>query len=121
MKRNDLILVGIVLLVSLVLLIGVHFIQKQQGDRVIIKLDGKVYGQYPLTEDKTITIQTSHGMNQVEIKQNKVSIRQADCPDQVCVRHRPIDSPYQSIICLPHKLVVEVKKTETEEIDIIGN
>ena len=36
----------------------------------------------------------------------------ADCRDQICVRHRAVSAVGESIICLPHKLVVEITTGE---------
>ncbi|EHN58149.1 NusG domain II-containing protein [Oenococcus kitaharae] len=40
---------------------------------------------------------------------NEVRVIEANCPDQICVHHAPIDQAGQSIVCLPHKLIIEVK------------
>lgn len=40
----------------------------------------------------------------------------ADCRDQICVNHRPITSGGESIICLPHRLVVEIVGGADSEI-----
>jgi len=33
----------------------------------------------------------------------------ADCRDQICVHHEPITGGGESIICLPHRLAVEIR------------
>lgn len=38
----------------------------------------------------------------------EIRMESADCRDQICVRHRPISGGGESIICLPHRLAVEV-------------
>lgn len=47
--------------------------------------------------------------NLISIIDGKVTMEAADCRDQICVHHKPIMSERESIICLPHKLVVEIK------------
>ena len=34
---------------------------------------------------------------------------EADCPDRLCVRRGPVRYAGETIICLPHKLVVTVR------------
>lgn len=46
--------------------------------------------------------------NLVYISAENVRMEAADCKDQICVHHRPVSSGAESIICLPHRLVVEV-------------
>lgn len=50
--------------------------------------------------------------NLIAVADGKVTMEAADCRDQICVHHRPISSGYESIICLPHKLVVEISGGE---------
>lgn len=51
--------------------------------------------------------------NLISIAEGKVTMEAADCRDQICVHHKPIMSVGESIICLPHRLVVEVTGGET--------
>jgi hypothetical protein len=44
----------------------------------------------------------------------------ADCRDQICVHHIPISGSGESIICLPHKLVVTVTGKQDNENDLDG-
>lgn len=48
------------------------------------------------------------GYNLISVTDGMVVVEAADCKDQICVRHKPILSKGESIICLPHRLVVEV-------------
>lgn len=46
--------------------------------------------------------------NLLAVDGERVWMQAADCPDQICVHHIPIKGGGESIICLPHKLVVEI-------------
>lgn len=46
--------------------------------------------------------------NLFSVVNGRVNMEAADCRDQVCVRHRPVSAGGESIICLPHKLVIEI-------------
>ena len=43
-------------------------------------------------------------------KDGSVTVQDADCPDKICEKHRAINRTGETIICLPHKLVVEIKE-----------
>jgi len=43
--------------------------------------------------------------NTVTVKDGKIAVTEANCPDQYCVRQGFCDSGEQ-IVCLPHKLVI---------------
>ena len=51
--------------------------------------------------------------NLFSVADGVVRMEAADCRDQICVRHRAVSAVGESIICLPHKLVVEIKTAET--------
>lgn len=76
------------------------------GSTVKISVGGKEFGSYPLESEKNIKVKTENGFNTVGIKNGKVCVKDADCKDKYCVNQGEIESG--SIICLPHKLVVEI-------------
>lgn len=44
-----------------------------------------------------------------QIKNGKIRIKQNDCPKKICVHMGWIDKPYESIICVPKKIVVRIR------------
>ncbi len=57
--------------------------------------------------DRTFAVQTDSGTNLVEIKDGKIRVQSADCPDKTCVRMGWLHSAAMPIVCLPHRLVIE--------------
>ncbi|MCI1986526.1 MAG: NusG domain II-containing protein [Lactobacillus sp.] len=55
--------------------------------------------------------QAGHDWNEIVTTGNQIQISEADCPDQVCVRKGKIAKPGQTIVCLPHKLLIEIKSS----------
>ena len=58
------------------------------------------------------------GYNLISVTDSMVVVEDADCKDQICVHHKPISSKGESIICLPHKLVVEIVSGENTAANI---
>lgn len=123
MKKKDIILILIVLICA-----GVGYLifnTKGIGNTVVITVDGKEYGAYPINIDKKIDVKTDLGHNVVVIEGGKVYIEEADCPDGYCINQGKTDSASKSLICLPHKLVVSVDdkaksdKDKNDNIDVI--
>lgn len=108
MNRRDWILAVVLLLTAAVGMLAVHFAGTDGGSEVRITVGGEVYGTWPLSKDRTIEVNTSYGHNVVVIADGEVFMQDADCPDRYCIRQGAIKSTNKSIICLPHKLVVEV-------------
>lgn len=105
--RNDVLLIVTVLL--LLFLIGTCLLLTQKkGDTVRVSVNGELYGTYPLHRDRTVEIITEAGYNLLVIRDGAVFMETADCPDGICTAHRPIDGTRESIVCLPHGVVVSV-------------
>lgn len=81
--------------------------------------DGNVL-ELPLDEDATRTVETDLGTNVIEVKDGRVCVSEADCPNQDCVNQGWIESPSQQIVCLPHRLYVNVVGGEGSGIDVVG-
>jgi len=69
----------------------------------------------------TIPIRTELGYNLIEIGDEKVRVAEADCPDQIDVEQGWISDIGETLICLPNRLVVEIKgQSSGDEVDIIN-
>ncbi|MBR1643303.1 MAG: NusG domain II-containing protein [Butyrivibrio sp.] len=121
MKKNDIILIAVILVMTIAVLLGMRIWQKNStdGDAVaVVTIDGNVYGQYPLSEDITEKIELPDGSyNILSISDGYASVSEASCPDQICVHHNHIKYQGETIVCLPNKLVVEVHGGEDNGID----
>ena len=120
-KKKDIILMSVVLLIAVVMGVFFRYYMKKTGDRVHIMVDGCLYGSYSMKEDQTIEVKNESGYNKIVIKNNSVHMEMADCPDQYCVKHKEVSSTDETIVCLPHRLVVEIhSETESNDVDSVA-
>ena len=105
--RNDIILVSVLLLFSLLVGLCLLFLQKK-GDMVSVSVNGEVYGTYSIYEDRVVEISVDGGYNRLVIRDGVAFVEAADCPDGICAAHRPISGTRQSIVCLPHGVVISI-------------
>ena len=72
-----------------------------------------------LHENQSFTLESENGgYNTVTVKDGKIAVTDADCPDHYCME-RGFCNSGTPIVCLPHKLVIEF--VEEQEIDgLIG-
>ena len=77
------------------------------GETAVVYLDGERYASLPLSEDTALEIVTDRGRNLVVVEDGRVFVKEADCPDLVCV-HTPAltEGDPKTIACLPHRLVI---------------
>lgn len=120
--RNDVIFIAVLLL--MVSLIGAaFFFLRGEGDTVTVSVDGKHYGTYPLHTDLTLSIRTGEDgeeENLLVIRDGTARVESATCPDGICAAHKPISREGESIVCLPHRVVITVQTSVGEEPDIIA-
>ena len=75
------------------------------ANRARIKAGDSIF-TVDLLEDQTFTLEAADGgYNTVTVKDGKIAVTEADCPDQYCVKQGFCNSGEQ-IVCLPHKLVI---------------
>lgn len=87
-----------------------------------IKISGEVYKNIPLSStngEQTFIIETKHGNNTITINGDTIQIVEADCHDDLCIKQGIISKVGQSIICLPHELIIEIKGEESNDSDLI--
>lgn len=115
MKKKDIILIVTILLLAIIAF-GVKAIFSEKGAKVTINIDGKEYGTYLLKENQTIDVD---GHNTVVIKNEKVYMQDANCPDKLCIKQGEVTSNGEKIVCLPNKTVVEIKSEKQSENDVL--
>ena len=121
--KNDIILVAVILLIAAAGLL-LTMLTRQEGSLVIVKIDGVQTDSYSLYEDRTVEIITGKDnefKNTLIIEDGKAYISQADCPDKICQEHRPISYSGETIVCLPHKIVIEItEKQSAPQLDAVA-
>ena len=55
-----------------------------------------------------MTIESSLGTNVIEVADGRVRCLESDCSNQTCVKQGWVSGQGQTIVCLPHKLTVQV-------------
>lgn len=86
----------------------------------VIYVKGELYKKVILTENmkkESFDIKTDLGENIVEVEKGGVRIIDSDCPDKICVKDGFKDKPGDVLVCLPHKVVIEIKGEKNSDID----
>ncbi len=107
--------------IFLVFTVGAFVVGSISPDEDIaqITVDGEIYREMDLSEDGMLVVKTKGGHNIVNVKNGEIFIVEATCPDKLCVRHGKLKGRYDSIVCLPHKIVIEYK-TSSSDIDAVA-
>lgn len=102
-------------MVALLLLstgLGIWLLRPGQGaEKVEIWSDGELLYILDLRVDQQITVDSDLGSNTITIRDGKIAVTDADCPDHWCM-DRGYCSGGAQIVCLPHRLVIRFVESE---------
>ncbi len=106
LRKADIVLILVLLLIPCAMLLyNVKTASARTGAYLLVTVDGYERGRYSLGEDQTIRIGET---NVCEIRDGRVKMIHADCPDQICVYSRDIGAEGGIIVCLPNKVILEI-------------
>ena len=93
--------------------------QSQTGDRyAVIRINGQEVDRFNLDALSTLekTYYPAQGQyNIIEIDDGRIRVKEDNSPDQIAVKTGWISKNGQTSICLPHKLVIEIKQSGVED------
>ena len=90
----------------------------QEAQTAEIWLDGELYKTVDLRKDQEFTVESQRGSNTVTVKNGKIAVTAADCPDHYCM-DRGYCAGGTQIVCLPNRLVIRF--VGEQEIDgVVG-
>ncbi len=121
-SKFDFILIALVLFFSVFCVARLSHSQSQQsqgGKTALIYEKNKLLEKVSLDKEGIITL--LNGKMQIEVKKGKIRVREADCPQHLCVNMGWIQYGGQNIICVPNKVSIEVKSNGLPLIDAVAN
>ena len=104
LKKKEMYFIGGLLVLSLFFCVFVYLIPHKDYGSITITVNGELYGTYSLDKDQVIQIGDT---NVCEIKDGKVKMTQANCPDHLCMKQPAVGSSGGYIVCLPNKIVIK--------------
>lgn len=120
-KKLDFVIIAVLMLLSFLpeIILGASVGKGYNNTYAEITIAGKLYKNVPLSEhrgEEVIELKTKEGLNIIKIKDDKIGIIEADCADKVCMNPEYIDKAGQSLVCLPHKVMIEIKGKSEDDI-----
>lgn len=128
LKRWDFIIVFFLVFISFLPIIIFSYIQAgkvtpNSENVAVISVNNQEVERITLTNHEDTEIldipEIPCDPNTVEVKNNEIRIRTSTCPEQICIQTGFISKPGQAIICLPHKVLIEVQTVEGYDEEII--
>lgn len=114
--RNDIILIASVILLCL-FSVFLFNAKKVEGGRAVVVKNGKDVASYPLSDDTEVRLENGDGYNILVIKDGYAFIKEASCPDKICVNNTKKKYNGETLVCLPNKITVKIVSSEQPDTD----
>ena len=103
-------------LLAVCLGLSLWLLRPQQAGYAQVWSDGKLIHTLDLQVDRVVEVKNDSGSNRIEVRDGKIAMTEADCPDHHCI-NRGFCSGGVQIVCLPNKLVIRfVGATEIDGV-----
>ena len=118
-KRNLKIFDWVAFFLSLFLFLGFTFFGWNRGEDTLYLLveDQNGSALYPLSEDKTITVEGPVGESVIQISEGEARFIHSDCADELCVQSGAISGPGEWAACLPNEVIISTRGGDIREVD----
>ena len=111
--KRDIMLIATLIIVCAAAFLIINFVVKKDGITAVVKVDGNIVYMLPLDKNASVTVEGYQGgSNTVVIENGTVYTKDADCPDKLCEKTGKISKNGETIVCLPHRVVVEIQGGE---------
>lgn len=110
LKLGDFLIIVVLLIISFTPFYMLHN-QEKADDQIIgiVKINNREVKRLSLAKDQKWRYQKNGKINIVQIKSHKIRVIDANCKDQVCVKEGWKSESGDTIVCLPHKFLIELK------------
>lgn len=110
LKLGDFFIIVVLLIISFTPFYMLHN-QEKADDQIIgiVKINNREVKRLSLAKDQKWRYQKNGKINIVQIKKHKIRVIDANCKDQVCVKEGWKSESGDTIVCLPHKFLIELK------------
>lgn len=82
---------------------------RNNGRVAVVRVGNETVARLSLATDSEQKIETDSGYNTVVVREGVCLVTAADCRDGICISRGAISKVGESIVCLPHKLIVEIE------------
>ena len=106
-NKYDIILILTIICISIIF-ITLNKLNSKQGTSALVYYDNKLIKTIDLSIDKTYNIKGYNGNVVIVVKDNKIKVKEEKSPLHLCSKQGYISKSYETIVCLPNKIVIEI-------------
>lgn len=117
-SKFDVLLIAFVLFLCTVSILGVFHkqISSQPGVAYIYQ-ENRLLKKIGLEKEQKVIL--LNGKMELEVKAGRIRVLKSDCPHHICMNTGWIEYTGQSIMCVPNKMVIEIKSERPSLTDAV--
>ncbi len=111
MNKKDLQLIIVLILISVNILFGFKIVNQKENKKAIVYYENKEILSIDLNDkqEKTYEVEGYNGKVKIVSKNGKVKVLEEKSPLHLCSKQGYISASYETIVCLPNKIVIKIK------------
>lgn len=121
MNKSDLKLIIIMLVVAIIILFVIALSNDNDNKKAIIYYDNNIVKEIDLTikEKQEYIVDGYNGEVKIITEDGKIKVETENSPLHLCSKQGFIDKTYESIVCLPNKIVIKIISDTNDEYDTV--
>ncbi len=118
--RNDIILVGSLLIAAITALLVVIFTRQTNNLVAKVSVQNQVVLTIDLTKEnnKDYVVKGINGGVHIHVKDGAIAVTESNCPHQDCVRTGYISDSSHPIICAYNAVTIEIVGNQTNDVEV---
>lgn len=126
LKIGDKIVIAALLLICVLSTVGVLAVDRGDNKRIVIEVDGEKVKEIALSStsaDKIYEFNFKDNVGYIEVKDGSVRMHEMDkeiCPEGICSDTGWISKGYETIVCMPNKIVVSFVNSTDDLLDDVS-
>lgn len=110
------IIIGIIFVISIYLV----FNKNNNGNVAKVLKNGEIILEIDLTlDEQEYVVDGVNGPVKILAGNGKIKVIEEDSPYHICSKQGYISSPYETIVCLPNKISIEISNKIENKIDTV--
>ena len=115
MNKSDIKLVIVLLIVSIIGVI-VFKLVGESGGSALVYHDGELIKTIDLSIDNKYVVNGDNGDVVIVVSGGKIKVDEENSPLHLCSKQGYISNTYESIVCLPNKIVINISGYELDAV-----
>jgi heptaprenyl diphosphate synthase len=107
--------VAVTVILCACIVVSIIALPGTEGSAVLVEVAGKTVEKLDIHENRSITFRGEKGNMRVEVRDGRVRVAEADCPNRICVHTGWRSREGEVIVCVPNRTVIRILGKDNNE------